>query len=328
MEENQRTSSWGNDWGEDETREDAPVQEQGVEKSSNEEEINRLKAAIEEIQLENQVLKELNSQRIADKPVYVDNEVQTEFENKQTSLNVDTAPETEENDWNAEFSPFEIPSEESNQSSVIKQTADNETQTEEQSQDKLTQVSNKLKRALQTIKDKIHQAVIERPELFPDAGDDTIERLDYLILAVGNQAKHIDLLNNEYENLREENEQLEKEIQSKTEKVSNDNQEEQVTKLASTSQTNETIDNETQTEEQPQDKLTQVNNKLKRFLQNIKDKLHQAVVERPELFPDVGEDTTERLDYLISKIGNQGNEIDRLQNEYDQAQHEISQLQR
>jgi hypothetical protein len=339
-EENQ-TSSWNNNWNEENTTQDVPIQVQTSEKSSNEEEINRLKAIIEEIQLENQVLKEFNSYSTTNKPVYIDNYVQTESENESNL-------ESKDNDWNA---PLEIPP---NRSSVIKQTIDNETQTEEQSQDKLTQVNNKLKRALQTIKDKIHQAVIERPELFPDVGDDTIERLDYLILAIGNQATHIDDLNNEYENLREKNEQLEKDIQSNIERIFNDNftqtdfnQEEQITKInddeeptftnrllnfvsnvTSTSRTNEMIDNETQTDEQLQDKLTQVNNKLKRVLQNIKDKVHQAVIERPELFLDVADDTIVRLDHLISKIGNQAIEINRLQNEYDQAQQEISQLQR
>jgi len=47
------------------------------------------------------------------------------------------------------------------------------------------------------IKDKIDQIVDERPELFPDSTDDTIERLDQLISAIENQAAQIDLLKNE-----------------------------------------------------------------------------------------------------------------------------------
>jgi predicted nucleic acid-binding Zn-ribbon protein len=111
--------------------------------------------------------------------------------------------------------------------SIIKQIIDNETQTDEQSQDKHAQVNNKLKRALQTIKDKIHQAVVERPELFSDTGDDTIERLDHLISTVANQATQIDILQNErineyenqirsltneHDNLLQRNQQLEKDI--------------------------------------------------------------------------------------------------------------------
>ncbi len=51
--------------------------------------------------------------------------------------------------------------------------------------------------ALQTIKNKIDQVVDERPELFPDSNDDTIERLDHLISAIEHQAAQIDLLKNE-----------------------------------------------------------------------------------------------------------------------------------
>jgi hypothetical protein len=101
-----------------------------------------------------------------------------------------------------------------------------------------------------------------------------------------------------------------------------------ISNVTSQSQTTEKVDNETQTDEQPQDKHAQVNTKLKRALQNIKDKIHHAVVERPELFPDAGDDTIERLDHLISAIGNQAMQLDILQNERDHAQHEINQLQR
>ncbi len=137
--------------------------------------------------------------------IFVDNYVQTEIENEQTSLNQTTLPETEDNDWNDQ-----IPSDQPNFSSIIKQTIDNETQTDEQTQDKLIQVNNKLKRALQTIKDKIHQAVVERPQLFPDVGDDTIERLDHLISAIGNQATQIDLLQNERDHAQHEINQLQR----------------------------------------------------------------------------------------------------------------------
>jgi len=60
-EENQ-VSSWNNDWEEDNTNQELPIQEQGSEKLSNEEEINRLKTIISEIQIENEHLKEFNLQ--------------------------------------------------------------------------------------------------------------------------------------------------------------------------------------------------------------------------------------------------------------------------
>jgi len=55
---NTEESSWHNDWDEDNTPRHLPTQEP----LSNEEEINRLKAIISEIELENDNLKDLNSQ--------------------------------------------------------------------------------------------------------------------------------------------------------------------------------------------------------------------------------------------------------------------------
>ena len=84
----------------------------------------------------------------------------------------------------------------------VKSTSDHETQTDELSQDKLSQVNNKLRRALQTIKEKVHQAAIEHPEIFTDTGDDTLERLNHLIAAVGNQATQIEALRAETHELQ------------------------------------------------------------------------------------------------------------------------------
>jgi hypothetical protein len=78
------------------------------------------------------------------------------------------------------------------------------------------------------------------------------------------------------------------------------------------------MDNETQTDDQQPDRLVQINNKLKRALQNIKEKVHRVVVERPELFPNSTDDTIERLDYLISAIENQAAQIESLQQQKDQ----------
>jgi hypothetical protein len=147
---------------------------------------------------------------ITHQPILVDNYVQTEFENEQTSSDQTNLPETEDNDWNTQISPLEIPSNEPNVSSIIKQTVDNETQTDEQSHDKLVQVNNKLKRVLQTIKDKIHQAVIDQPQLFTDIGDETIERLDHLISTIGSQAIQIDILQNERDHAQHEMIQLQR----------------------------------------------------------------------------------------------------------------------
>ena len=135
-----------------------------------------------------------------DRPVCIENSVQTESEKILT----------EENDWNAQFSPLEMRTEEPTSSSIIKQTTDNETQTDEQSQEKLTQVNSKLQRALHTIKARIHQAANNRPDLFSDVGEDTIERLDHLISTIDGQTTQIDQLRNECQQARSEIDQLQK----------------------------------------------------------------------------------------------------------------------
>jgi hypothetical protein len=91
-------------------------------------------------------------------------------------------------------------------------------------------------------------------------------------------------------------------------------------------------DSDTQTDDPQYEKLVQLNNKLKRLLQVFKDKVHRIVVERPDLFDDIGEETSERLDHLISTVENQATKIGSLQIERDQTnekyQHQIKELQR
>ncbi len=75
-----------------------------------------------------------------------------------------------------------------------------------------------------------------------------------------------------------------------------------------------------------------MNNQLKDVLQTFQDKIQQIVTKRPNLFGDVGEETSERFDHLISTIENQATQIDVLHAERDQIeeqlQNEIKQLQR
>ncbi len=94
----------------------------------------------------------------------------------------------------------------------------------------------------------------------------------------------------------------------------------------------QTIDNDSQTDDQQYDKIIQINNKLKRALQSLKDKINRLVTERPDLFVNIGEDTSERLDYLISTVEHQATQINILQTERDQSEeqlrNEIQELQR
>ncbi|CAF3326714.1 unnamed protein product, partial [Rotaria socialis] len=515
---NHDESSWSNNWTDEKIQQEKLVPEQ---KSTEDDEINRLKSIISDIQFENENLKELNAElyqiklqytntdSIANEsiiksqdidiqcllqPITIDSFVQTEHENEPNQL---ISSVTEDNDWNDQLPIIEIPLGEPNVSSVtvehkMPETVDNEAQTDEQTQDKLSQINNKLKRALQTIKDRIHQIVIEQPELFSNTNDDTLERLDHLRIIIRNQAMQINDLQNSYEQAQDEINQMQSSLEvcqdridnehiTKTEELassppsvndrsqsaiedsekqihqlqqklsqnddeklllrerlnevelelrkvlddhtstraryeeqlqsliterdaifeqqvlqSNENQH-QIQKLedelaqvkqsvdsahaATTSnedvkslqeiiqeqsdemkdlsekyftlvsqlevqdeilkqkrQTEEqlkicenqiqhlinehaalseelqnktstsvsNIDNESQTDEQQQqDKLVQLNHKLKRALQTFKDKIHRLVTERPELFTDVGEETTERFDHLITTVEHQ-----------------------
>ncbi|CAF1516859.1 unnamed protein product, partial [Rotaria sordida] len=83
------------------------------------------------------------------------------------------------------------------------------------------------------------------------------------------------------------------------------------------------IDNETQTDDRQREKLLQMNNKLKRALQVIKDKIHRIVNEKPDLFNGIGEETNERLDHLISIVENQTTQIDFIQTEHQQQIKEL-----
>lgn len=93
-----------------------------------------------------------------------------------------------------------------------------------------------------------------------------------------------------------------------------------------------TMDNESQTEDQQHDKLAQVNTKLKRALQNLKEKIHRIVIEQPDLFADIGDDTSERLDRLVSVVGYHKIQMENLtaEREYseEQLRNEIQELQR
>jgi hypothetical protein len=85
----------------------------------------------------------------------------------------------------------------------------------------------------------------------------------------------------------------------------------------------QTADNESQTDDRQHEKMVQVNNKLKRALQGFKDKIHRIVSEKPDLFDGIGEETSERLDHLISTLENQGGQIYVLQAERDQIEKQL-----
>ena len=85
----------------------------------------------------------------------------------------------------------------------------------------------------------------------------------------------------------------------------------------------QTIENESQTDDHQYEKLTQINNKLKRALQTYKEKLNRVASERPDLFDGIGGETSERLDHLISTLENQATQIDASQAERDRIEKQL-----
>ena len=75
--------------------------------------------------------------------------------------------------------------------------------------------------------------------------------------------------------------------------------------------------------ESQQEKLMQVNSKLKRALQSLKDKIHRVAVDRQDLFVNVGDETSERLDHLISTVENQATQIEVIQAERSQVEEQL-----
>ncbi|CAF5157509.1 unnamed protein product, partial [Rotaria sp. Silwood1] len=91
-------------------------------------------------------------------------------------------------------------------------------------------------------------------------------------------------------------------------------------------------DHEKQKDDQQYDKLLKINTKLKRVLQTFKEKIHRIATERPNLFTNISEETSERLDHLITIVENQAIQIETLQNERNEIkqrfQYEINEIQK
>jgi hypothetical protein len=77
------------------------------------------------------------------------------------------------------------------------------------------------------------------------------------------------------------------------------------------------------TADQQQDKLAKINTKLKRALQTFKEKINRIVTERPDLFANISEETTERLDHLISTVEYQAEQLNALQAERSEMEEQL-----
>ncbi|CAF4557564.1 unnamed protein product, partial [Rotaria sp. Silwood2] len=135
----------------------------------------------------------------------------------------------------------------------------------------------------------------------------------------------------EYDRQRKETEEQIKKYENQIENLNRErtNLLEELQKT--TSSPFQAIDHEKQKDDQQYDKLLKVNTKLKRVLQTFKDKIHRIATEKSNLFINVSEETSERLDHLIVIVENQVTQIETLQAERNRIeerfQHEINELQ-
>lgn len=88
----------------------------------------------------------------------------------------------------------------------------------------------------------------------------------------------------------------------------------------------EKLDNRNSLPSQPSDtdKLMKINGKLKRALQTIKEKIQYAVTQNPDLFINVGEETVERLEHIISIVRDQKGFIDQLERERNNFEQQLA----
>ena len=96
---------------------------------------------------------------------------------------------------------------------------------------------------------------------------------------------------------------------------------------SSSIRSNERIGSETQTDDQQEKKSAQINEKLKRALQTIKEKVNRVVQERPDWFCRSNTDTIERIDQIITAMENQAKQIEELQGNLREKEQERNLLQ-
>ena len=79
-------------------------------------------------------------------------------------------------------------------------------------------------------------------------------------------------------------------------------------------------DNESQADDDRYEELVQLNGKVNHVLDTFRDKIHQIVMQKADLFDGVGEDASERLDQLVAIVENQAYQIDALRTEHSQME--------
>jgi uncharacterized protein involved in exopolysaccharide biosynthesis len=88
-------------------------------------------------------------------------------------------------------------------------TTDAESQTDNDEREEIVQVNNQLKDVLQIFKDKIKRVVTGRSDLLDNIDEETSEQLEHLLSTRENQAKEINVLHAQRDQIEE---QLQNEI--------------------------------------------------------------------------------------------------------------------
>ena len=136
----------------------------------------------------------------------VDNRVQTDVEHEQPEITRTSTVQSasseikhiEDGAWNETGSILkELNLSIINTKNFNMKIVDNETQSDDQLQGEFTRINNKMKEMLQTIEEKVYQIVVERPDLFLDASEDIIERIDRLISSARHKTSRIAILQKE-----------------------------------------------------------------------------------------------------------------------------------
>ncbi|CAM4785325.1 unnamed protein product [Rotaria magnacalcarata] len=231
-------------------------------------------------------------------------------ENKKDSINDQSISTSADNSTHSDIDCQQLSLEEPN---IFNIHIDRETLTDNQHPDKLLQINNKLKHALQTIKEKIHQIIVEQPDLFRHYTGNTIERLDHLISTIRQQKEQIDLLNAKHDDSQYAINELQSSLEAYRHQLDNENS----TEVALLEDYRKQIDQFQQTiltkdqekhllEKRLQEIDTLVEQHIlqsteyRQEIQQLQEKLKSQV----ELHNDVEKQKNERIDELENKIEN------------------------
>jgi len=91
---------------------------------------------------------------------------------------------------------------------------------------------------------------------------------------------------------------------------------------------NTSLSNQTTNTDDEHDELLAINNKLKGAIETIEAKIDHIFTARADLFGNIGKETNQRLDSLISAVQNQATELHERNQVYEKYQRELNDLQK